>query len=283
MKVREVVTPAATVGRLLAAASDGEVLVGGQALVVWVEKFGVRLPRDLISITADVDFLARSAGDVGAVSKFARVISGQVVLPSEHALTSVVGQAFRQVGDDTIVNVDVVHRLVGLTTEQVRKGAITVEAGGVRFLVMHPIHVLASRLANLHELADKQNDKGRHQLALAISVAREYLRSLAQDLSPQEVGTGRSVLQTYVKFIAKLAKDDAGVKVARRHHLHVADAIDPQLIPAGPFWAHHWDTLKARMSPTYAASFEVLESERRQQSALEATPSRPSRKARNRP
>lgn len=187
--------------------------------------------------------------------RFANVIEGEVLYPSERALTALVGQAYLDISDAEYLNVDVIFKVIGLKAEDVRKRARKIApAQGASFLVMHPLDVLHSRLVNLYKLEEKQNDKGRMQLALAIDVARSFLRREASELDAPETAAGRSPLQDYVSAIEKMATTDAGRKVAARHGLHVADAIDPLLIPPGPFWTKRWPALQKLMSPAYRDS-----------------------------
>jgi len=144
--------------------------------------------------------------------------------------------------------------VMGLSAAAIRRWAVRFEHDGVQYEVMHPLHVLRSRLANLYKIAEKQNDKGRMQLGLGIDVAREFLRTEAAALAPAAIAT-RSPIQRYVKEIEQMAIEDAGRKIAKRDGLHVADAIDPALIPAGLFWTKRWPTLRTLMSPAYAARF----------------------------
>lgn len=93
------------------------------------------------------------------------------------------------------------------------------------------------------------------QLHLAIDVAREFLRAEAAKHDIEETRSGRSPLQAFFKEVVKLARDDAGTKVAKRHGIHVADALDPSLIPAGPFWDRQWPQIAKLMWPAYRALF----------------------------
>lgn len=255
----EAQTPPATIQKLLEAAGEDLVLVGGQALAFWVDWYRLALPQtDIPAITNDVDFLSRTAADQGSVRRLAGAIKAQPIYPSSKALTSLVGQAVLEVSEDEYVNVDVIFKVLGLKGESVRQRAvrITTSKGGPKFLVMHPLDVLHSRLANLYEVREKQNDKGRMQLALAIDVGREFLRAQAAQASAAETAAGRSPIQAYVSAIERMATEDAGRKVAGRHGLHVADAIDPILVPPGPFWTKRWPGLKKLMSPAYAKNIQ---------------------------
>lgn len=253
----EAITPPEVIEKVLREAGEDVVLVGGQALGFWVQQFGLGVPAGFAAISNDMDFLARSRADTVSVKRFARIIKGHTLIPSERALTALVGQAVLDVSDDEFINIDVIFKVIGLTAAAVRKRAVRVADGASTFLVMHPIDVLHSRLANLHQLPEKKEAKNLMQLAMAIDVAREFLRAEAerQTGAGKAMALGRSPIQGYVSAIEKLAVEDAGRKVAARHGLHVADAIDPSLIPAGPFWAKRWPALRGLMSANYAASF----------------------------
>lgn len=251
----EAVTPPEVITDLLNAAGPKAVLIGGQALGVWVYYYGLGLPAGLMAISNDSDFLAASAADRALVSKFARALNGHEIFPNKRALTALVGQAVLDISDDEIINVDVLFSVFGLDATAVRKRAVEMDTGTAVFKVMHPLDVLRSRLANLYKIKDKQNEKGEMQLRMAIDVAREHLREQAKNSTASHLGSGRSPLQPLVSEIERMAVEDAGRKVAKRHGIHVADAVDPSLIPAGPFWEKKWPTLRTLMSAAYADGY----------------------------
>ena len=140
----------------------------------------------------------------------------------------------RPVGEGGHVNIDVVFKVFGASADKVRDAALDVEVANssIVFRVMHPMDVLKSRLDNLHGLREKQNELGEQQLAVAIEVAKEFQRRIANDTS---TGDGRSRTLPYVKFIERLAQSDAGTQVAQRHGIHIADAIAPEWIRDAAF------------------------------------------------
>lgn len=255
---REAETPSITFFELVKVAGE-DVLIGGQALALWVEHYGVGVSEGIAAISRDVDFLTDSAASRASVERYARALGGQTFFPSQRAITSLVGQAFRLLPDDEYLNVDVLWNLIGLTPEQVRARAVTAVRSDISFRVMHELHVLRSRLMNLYELKEKQNEKGEMQLRLAIDVAREFLRAESKKYSADATRMGRSPLQALFKEITRLATDDAGRKIALHHAIHVADALDPLLIPSGPFWQKQWPHLSLLMSHQYRDLFSPPE------------------------
>ena len=251
----EAQTPHGVFLRLVEVAGE-DILIGGQALALWVEHYGVAVPMGVAAISRDVDFLTNSPSSTESVMRYAAALHGKTFFPNRRAMTSLVGQAFLLLPDDEYINVDVLWNMIGLTAEQVRARAVTAHRGAVSFRVMHELHVLRSRLINLYELKEKQNEKGQMQLRLAIEVAREFLRAEAAKDDIEERRSGRSPLQPLFGEITKLACEDAGQKIAKRHGIHVADALDPSVIPMGPFWDRQWPHVAGLMSPAYRARFE---------------------------
>jgi hypothetical protein len=230
---REAVIPHEVVDRLLVVASEKLVLVGGQALKVWMDRYGVKLPAKIPYVSRDVDFLAESAADAEAVRRLARALGGRAVFPKRRAaLTSLVGQAVKDISEDEVFNVDVLHRVFG-AEDDLRARAVELRLPQVKLRVMHPLDVLKSRLDNLSGLTEKQNELGKAQLRASIGVARAFQReAAATENTPR---ARRPATLRYAAFIERLAVGSAGKKVAARYEIHVADAIEPDAVPSREF------------------------------------------------
>lgn len=248
----EAFMPPGMVQRVLDQATGDVVLVGGQALAFWMGHYGIRQPAGLgPAISRDVDFFTSRAGDESPLVRFAQAIGGQAHPTPGHGLSALVGRAIAPAGDGRIYNVDLLHRIVGVARSHVQENAVEVDIGGGRTLrVLHPIDVLQSRNANLHELAEKQDEAGRLQFRLAIEVARRYLEE-AIDRAKDD----RAALRI-IADVAGYAKEDAARKNAERHGVFLADAIPAWRIASPAFWERQWPRLRGLMSPGYAMECE---------------------------
>lgn len=209
------------------------VLVGGQALAFWMDHFAVRMPERLPYVSRDIDFFTPSRADVDEVRRLARLLGGQTILPGRRAMTALVGQAVRHVSDGEFINIDVVFRVLGADAGMPAR-SVHVKGPGFELRVMHPLDILKSRLDNLYELPEKQTDLGRAQLEAAILVVRGLQVEATGDGTRAAAGA-RSRLLTFASQIERLARSDAGRKVARRFGVYVADALEPGLIESAAF------------------------------------------------
>lgn len=225
---------------------------------VWVDYYKIFIPQDIHAISRDADFLTKSPTDKGSVVRFASALGGRAVYPNIRSLTALVGQAVREISKEEYLNVDVIWNVLGVKQKEIIDRAVKFEVDGLEYLVMHPLHVFKSRITNLYKVPEKQDEKGIYQLRLAIDVAREFLRDEASRLWKEE-GPEKSqrVIQRHISSIEKEAFNARGRKIAKRYGVHIADAIDPNLITSPTFWEKKWPILKGAMSASYAVKFDA--------------------------
>ena len=96
-------------------------------------------------------------------------------------------------------------------------------------------------------------------MKVAIDVAREFLADIAaqEELGADE--SARPVALGHMARIERLALSDAGRKVAKRHQIHVADAIDPAPVKhIEPFMVKKYPQLLKLMSAQRRAELASL-------------------------
>jgi hypothetical protein len=210
------------VDAVLSAVENRGVLVGGQALAVWVSIFDLDIHRSgSAPISIDADFL----GDRGLVEQIHNNIPGSTAkLQLRSAISSLIGVVEIPLPDDKFMAIDVIDMVPPLTEEHVFKRAVPLSTpDGKRFLVLHPMDLLTSRAYNLRNFKEKQNANGIEQLQMSLRVVFTYLSSALTDGGKQ-----RQVLKI-IEEIARLAKGPSGA-TAKAYGIDFLTAMPLELI-----------------------------------------------------
>jgi hypothetical protein len=207
------------------------VLVGGQALAFWMDRYGIAPQGATISNDGD------ALGRLDQAERIARDLRALLVRPSDRALTALVAQIRIPIGTQGQVrNIDVLHLLFSVGglrksrefTDAVWRDSVEMEwQPGQRLRVMHPLHVLESRV---HNAVGLLGDKGPHvltQARWAIEVARAaMLRVLAQPSEQERLGV-------MLQQVYRLARSRAGRQLMREHGIETLLAVPVKQIRAG--------------------------------------------------
>jgi hypothetical protein len=215
---------AATLDAFLRSMSAEMVLVGGQALAFWMNRYGIRSDGAMIS----------NDGDALGTVRHARFLAGQLratlVLPDAAALTSLVAQLRLPVEGGKVRNVDILHLLYstsglrksGEFTRRVRRNAVTVRIEPeFELRIMHPLDVLESRVHNAVGLIAEKGEHVVTQARWAIAVAKVALLRLARDPAGDDQRVG-----IQVQRILRLWKSSVGQRLWKEHGLCILDAVD---------------------------------------------------------
>jgi hypothetical protein len=213
--------------RLFDIVEDNAILVGGQSLAFWVAHYGIPIAANRTAISIDADFL----GGKEVVSAIGKGFTSQVIFPHPDAITAIVGNVRILPDDETYMNVDVIHKVVGIAASKVRERSVEVRFGeSTHIRVMHPLHVLRSRMLNFRLLQEKRNENTVMQMRLAIQVAKYYIADLNGNMP---VKGNRAALKCIEEVVA-LAKSGPG-RFAKLHGINFEDAIPFAIIASDNF------------------------------------------------
>jgi hypothetical protein len=181
---------------------DQLVLIGGQALNLWVEHYSATPElADIYPTTSkDLDF----CGGQEIIQRSADLLGGWAELYSVAQRTTGAGRVICSTG-----TIDFLREPLGVPVEQLQRRAVVLEA--VR--VMHPLDVLRSRAANVARIP-RDDDHSLNQLRAAVLVAREHTRALLAAGGPRPA-------QGANEEIATVAMSDDGLSVWRKHSVDV--------------------------------------------------------------
>jgi hypothetical protein len=242
---------------------EDAVLVGGQALAVWVSFFGIPLPgasphtsnatfsvgatvhASGVAISADSDFM----GDrelVGRLSQRLAHSSARYQLRS--ALSALHGVVEVHLDAHTYMSIDIIQGVAGLEGSRVWDRSITlVTPRDKAFRILHPLDVLASRVYNIAHFPEKQTANGALQVDLALRVANQYIRQTA-------IALGEKTALKQIEEVVSLAKSSEG-RAARHFGADYRLALPTDAIDNGNFHQLRWprivEELDAAKPPAY--------------------------------
>ncbi len=230
MTRQEIAFAADQLRRLLSGVGRNAVLVGGQALAFWADYYRIPLDDALPAVSKDADFL----GDRALVERISEISGGHASFPPRRAMSALIGQVTIELANDQFLNVDVLHKIVGVRADSVKRRAEDVDLDGLKFKVMHPIDVLQSRIWNLATLEDKQNEMGMLQTDLAVQVVRRYIAAIA--------GDNEKLALKAVEKVVDMAKSSAGRRAAS-FGIDFTSAIPARSIRSEEFHRTRWPRL----------------------------------------
>jgi hypothetical protein len=228
------------VRRILTVCSAKGILVGGQALAFWADRFAVEIPVELEpAVTADADFI----GDSALAKELGRSLGWKTWLPTLDDATPQTGKVTQRLKDGRIKQVDFLSGVVGLSTKDIERRAIELEVPDIgRLRVMHPLDVLDSRIQNLHLLTEKRTPAGIAQARLAIDVVRAFIRDAV-------TRRGERVGLKQLERVVAIAEDIAAIRV------FLQDGIDPlAAVPlesfrtTGKLHSQRWPAIQAAVA-----------------------------------
>lgn len=217
-------------------------VVGGQALNIWAERFSERAPelRAYGPFTSrDIDYF----GYAEAAQQLAAKLGGEAKIPEPDDHTPNTAVVLATVNGKTLL-IDFIGHVLGVRTKHLAGNSIEIDVpcvfdareAHVLVNLMHPVHCLQSRVANvLHPAMRREDDTSRRQLAAAVPIVREYI------VERLEVGDLKEATESTRDFFGWLKTDE----FARQ--MHVETETDPlpalEAIARAPGWDERYRTL----------------------------------------
>jgi len=200
--------------KLRDAAGNPYVLIGGQAVNYWAERYLKTEPqlRPLQPFTSeDIDF----KGNAEDVRRIARQLGLTPLFPAKVAMTALAGVIPFRIGEINS-NIEIVRRVPGVSGA-VEVTAIEAECNGVSIRVLDPISLLASKLELVAKVAQKDRRDALH-LKILVPCVRGFLEELLREVEAQHIPAGHWL--GAVNHVLKLTKTRRARRIAEQQQIH---------------------------------------------------------------
>lgn len=226
------------------------VLVGGQALEAWGVFLGVLAPTgDQHPLTEDTDWLgsARDAEWLGKLLGTQRAI--EIQKPQLGDASSNTAIMYLEGAEGGVLWMDFLSSVTGLTDQEITKYAVQVDipakdlaSSGVSIRVLHPIHCLASRMANLETHEKKRRGNGPMQAQWAVDIVAAFLVAMVASRDERQV-------RRACEMVAELAEFKSGRYCFFAYGIDPLVAVSPEVVTAGGarFASDDWPRTLARI------------------------------------
>lgn len=161
------------------------VLVGGQAIETWGVLLNVRAPTgDQHPLTEDTDWLGSAADAQWLADFLGRDNTVELTKATLDDNTPNTAVMLLQRADQRILLMDFLHSITGLSNQEINKMAVSLEVPDLHgktytLRVLHPLHCLQSRMANLQTHSSKRDGNGPLQAQWAVNIMHAYLQQIA--------------------------------------------------------------------------------------------------------
>jgi hypothetical protein len=206
--------------RGIADAMHPVVLIGGQALNFWCERYSdeaAELHALRPFTSKDIDFF----GDRSAVQRAAKKLGAKLYLPSIDDHTPNSGKIVITDQHGIEREIDFLSTVMGLEDRDIRDNAAPVPDVGLQ--VLNPILCLESRAHNIIGLPlYYDTPQGHRQMAASIVCARQFIREMAAQGEPRHTRKAH----TYAERVARFCATPVGVAIYAQGY-EPLDAVEP--------------------------------------------------------
>lgn len=220
--------------------SDGVVLIGGQAAAFWINYFNIK-PR-LAALTRDIDYLGTKteAKRASARVKFPHRLK---IATLDDATPGTALLSVDMAGYPEPVLIDYLAEIIGVSSNEIAKSAVTIEFQDEPLRVIHPLQLLQAKIWNLYRLAEKRTPEGIEQARLAIEIVFAFV---------ERAGMNQKDLLKAIEAIGKFAATTPARYVRENYGLDCLKAIPPSVFDAGvlppAFHEKRWPQLLAAVN-----------------------------------